>query len=513
MRRIGIDVGGTNTDAVLIEDDRVAAGVKTTTTEDITGGVLRALEDLVVELGEGGVGALDAVMIGTTHFTNAVVERRALSPIAALRIGLPASASLPPFVDWPEDLTEIVRGEVFQVEGGHEIDGRPIVPFDEKAVRSAARRIRDLGLRSVAVASVFSPLNPDCEDRAAEILLEESDGELDITLSKELGRIGLLGRENATLLNATIIDLARRTTRAFTAALRESGIKAPLFLTQNDGTVMRADYAERYPVYCFASGPTNSMRGAAFLSGIEDALVVDVGGTTTDVGCLKAGFPREANNVVEIGGVRTLFRMPDLLSMGLGGGTLIGDGVSIGPQSVGFRLTEKALVFGGDTLTATDVAVASGLTEIGDATKVRSLDPALVDTARRTMAAMIEEGVDRMKNDAADTPLIAVGGGAFLVPERVPGISEVVHVQHQEVANAVGAAIAQVSGEVDQVFSDMGRDAAIDAATKMAQERAVLAGADAETLSVVDVEDLPLAYLPGDSRRVRVRVVGEALAG
>ncbi len=85
--------------------------------------------------------------------------------------------------------------------------------------------------------------------------------------------------------------------------------------------------------------------------------------------------------------------------------------------------------------------------------------------------------------------------------------------QHQEVANAVGAAIAQVSGEVDQVFSDMGRDAAIEAATKLAQERAVLAGADAETLSVVDVEDLPLAYLPGDSRRVRVRVVGEALAG
>ena len=163
------------------------------------------------------------------------------------------------------------------------------------------------------------------------------------------------------------------------------------------------------------------MRGAAFLSGIEDALVVDVGGTTLDVGCLKAGFPREANNVVEIGGVRTLFRMPDLLSMGLRGGTLIGDGVSIGPQSVGFRLTEKALVFGGDTLTATDVAVASGLTELGDATKVRSLDRALVDTARGTMAAMIEEGVDRMKTDVADTPLIAVGRWGLSRPRAGTG--------------------------------------------------------------------------------------------
>src|SRR3990172_13359664 len=121
-------------------------------------------------------------------------------------------------------------------------------------------------------------------------------------------------------------------------------------------------------VFGFAPGPTNSVRGAAFLSGLEDALVVDVGGTTSDVGCLKSGFPREANNVVEVGGVRTLFRMPDLLSIGLGGGSLVeqgGDGIiRVGPRSVGYRLTEKALVFDGDTLTATDVAVALALTHL-----------------------------------------------------------------------------------------------------------------------------------------------------
>ena len=84
-----------------------------------------------------------------------------------------------------------------------------------------------------------------------------------------------------------------------------------------------AAQAARFPVHCFASGPTNSLRGAAFLSGLEDAMVVDVGGTTSDVGCLRHGFPREANNNVEVGGVRTAFRMPDLLSIGLGGGTLV----------------------------------------------------------------------------------------------------------------------------------------------------------------------------------------------
>jgi N-methylhydantoinase A/oxoprolinase/acetone carboxylase beta subunit len=510
MRRIGIDVGGTNTDAVLIEDETVRASVKTTTTEDVTGGIVRALGDLVSGLA-GHLGHLDAVMIGTTHFTNAVVERRDLSRVAAIRIGLPSGSSLPPFVDWPEDLASLVRGEVVLLEGGHEYDGRPIVPFDERGMREAARRIRSARIRSVAVTSVFSPLEPSCEDRAAEILREEC-GDIEVTLSKELGRIGLLGRENATLLNAAIIDLARRTSRAFTEALRQSGIEAPLYLTQNDGTVMRAEIAERFPVYSFASGPTNSMRGAAFLSGLDGALVIDVGGTTSDVGCLKSGFPREANSVVEIGGVRTLFRMPDLLSLGLGGGSLVEDGesVRVGPKSVGYRITEKALVFGGDALTATDVAVAAGRTELGEAGKVAVLDGGLVRRACERMAAMFEEGVDRMKTDAEPAPLIAVGGGAFLVPEKMPGISRVVHVSHQGVANAVGAAIAQVSGEVDQVFTSLTRNEAIERATVLARERAMAGGAVPASLAVVDVEDLPLAYLPGDARRVRVRVVGDA---
>ena len=508
MRRVGIDVGGTNTDAVLVEGDVVVNAVKTPTTADVTSGITTALRQLIEEPSAGGIGgpearppmSIDAVMIGTTHFTNAVVQRRDLTRVAALRIGLPASASLPPFVDWPEDLAALVRGEVVMLEGGHEYDGRTIVPFDETAMRQAARRIRAAGISSVAIASVFSPLNAECETRAAAILREEYP-DVAVTLSHELGRIGLLERENATLLNASLVGLARRTTQAFAEALRRSGLAAPLYLTQNDGTVMRAATAETFPVYSFASGPTNSMRGAAFLSGLHDALVIDVGGTTTDIGSLRHGFPREANNVVEVGGVRTLFRMPDLLSLGLGGGSLVADaGRHVGPQSVGYRLVDEGRVFGGDTLTATDVAVAAGLIDL-------SAD--LVKSALARLHATIEEGVDRMKTDARAESLIVVGGGSFLVPARLAGVSEVVHVRHQAVANAVGAAIAQVSGEVNQIFQNRPREAAIADARRIAEERAVSAGADRATLQVVEVEDLPLAYLPGNSLRVRVRVVGD----
>ncbi len=512
MRRIGIDVGGTNTDAVLLEDGRIVHAVKTPTRQNVTDGIVTAL-GLLGRHPEVARGRIDGVVIGTTHFVNAIVERRGLARVAAIRIGLPTGASLPPFCDWPPDLAALARGAVFMLEGGHDYDGRPIMPLDDIGMRDAARRIRDSGLRAVAIAAVFSPLDPSHEERARAILLEECP-EASVTLSYHLGRIGLLERENAALLNAALSDLARVTIAGFEEAIAASHISAPLYLTQNDGTVMSAETAMALPVMSFASGATNSMRGAAFLSGLGDAMVVDVGGTSTDVGQLRRGFPREANSVVEIGQVRTLFRMPDLLSIALGGGSIVrasekdGHPLQIGPESVGYRLTEEALVFGGRTLTATDAAVAAGIIEIGDPAKTAGVPRALAQAVLGVAREKLEDAIDRMKTEAGAVPLIAVGGGAFLVPDRLDGVSQVIRVPHGDCANAVGAAIAQVSGETDQVYREMTREAAIAAATAQAIERAVAAGAERATLETVDIEDLPLAYLPGNALRVRVRVAG-----
>ena len=509
MMRIGIDVGGTNTDAVLIESQTIRHAVKTPTTADVTSGIETALKRLL-ESPKTNRSAVDAVMIGTTHFTNAVVQRRGLGQIAAIRIGLPAAATLEPFVDWPPDLRALVRGRVFMVRGGYEVDGRPIVPLDCAAAHEAARAIRESGIRSVAICSVFSPLNATAEEEVAAIVRDVVP-DVVVTCSHDLGRIGLLGRENVTLLNAGLGNLAARTTRAFADGLAKSGLDARLFVTQNDGTVMAAEYALRFPVLSFASGPTNSLRGAAILAGIENAIVVDIGGTTSDVGCLTAGFPREANNAIKIGGVRTLFRMPDLLSLGLGGGSLVDprDPGRVGPESVGYLLIERARVFGGEALTATDIGVAAGLIDLGERRRVEDLPADFVERALARMHDMLADAVDRMKSDSAEIPVVVVGGGGFLAPKRIPGTSEVVQVPHREVANAIGAATAQVSGEVDQVFQDLGRDAAIARAKEIACTRALAAGARESTLSVTEVEDLPLAYLPGDSLRVRVRVTGE----
>ena len=225
MRRIGIDVGGTNTDAVLIEEGKVIRAMKAPTSEDVTTGILAALKSL------GSTGLLagkkvDGVMIGTTHFINAVVQRRHLTKVAALRLGMPAGATLPPFCDWPEDLAALVRGGVWMVEGGHEYDGRPFMPLDEAAVTRAAQEMKAKGLKSVGISSIFSPLDPSHERRAAELVTAVIPDAI-ITCSSDLGRIGLLERENAGLLNAALADLSRDTIAAFENAIRDSGIAAP----------------------------------------------------------------------------------------------------------------------------------------------------------------------------------------------------------------------------------------------------------------------------------------------
>ena len=511
MRRIGIDVGGTNTDAVLIEQGRVAASVKAPTSPDVTSGILEALARLAERI-KPDIRPIDGVMIGTTHFVNAVVQRRGLNKVAALRLAMPACASLPPFCDWPVDLCRIVAGGVWMVEGGHDYDGRPFMPLDREAVARAAREMRGKGLGSVAISAIFSPLDSGHERAAAEIVARELPGAT-ITCSCDLGRIGLLERENAGLLNAALAGLARETIVAFERAIRASGLEAPLFITQNDGTIASAAQALRLPVYSFASGATNSMRGGAYLSGMSDAMVIDVGGTTTDVGQLRHGFPREANSVVKVGGVRTLFRMPDLTSIGLGGGSHVAlKPLAVGPLSVGYRLLQDGMVFGGRQLTATDVAVAAGQVQLGDRSKVTHLDHNGCAEVLGEVRRMIEDTVDRMKTEAGEVALIAVGGGAFLVPEDLAGVSGVVRVEHGDCANAVGAAIAQVAGECDQIFRNLTRGAAIERATAIASERAVGAGAERASLKTIETEDMPIAYLPGNALRVRVRVIGEVAA-
>ena len=166
--RLGIDVGGTNTDAVVINGDlQLVAATKSPTTEDVMGGIEAAMHEVIRQIGPDAAKNIGFAMLGTTHCTNAIVERKRLNKVAAVRIGAPATTAVSCMADWPDELKNAMRVQDFLVHGGHEFDGREISELSEEELREVARIVADEGYESVAITSVFSPVSDAHEQRAA----------------------------------------------------------------------------------------------------------------------------------------------------------------------------------------------------------------------------------------------------------------------------------------------------------------------------------------------------------
>lgn len=506
---IGVDVGGTNTDAVVLDGSgAVVARTKQPTTKDVTGGIRAGVANVLDAIGDDRH-RVSRVMMGTTHATNAIVSRRDLGRVAMVRLGAPAATELPPLSGWPVDLRSSVLAGSAMLGGGHMVDGTPIAPLD----RDGILRFLD-GLvgefDAVAICGIFSPSFPEQELEVGALVRERVGIDVSISLSQDIGAIGLLERENATIINAALYGVARDVTLALETVVVEQGLDAVTFFAQNDGTLMTLDYAAKYPVLTIGSGPANSIRGAAYLSGVDNAIVVDVGGTTSDLGVLVNGFPRESTLPREIGGVRTNFRMPDILSLGIGGGTIVDPASgAVGPRSVGYRIDPEALLFGGSTPTLTDAAALAGL-DIGGL-RLPSLPSgtrAALQEGLERAHRDLEEAVERLSLGRADLPLVVVGGAGFLVPDGLAGASAVIRPTDGDVANAVGAAMSLASGRADQLSDFDDRDAAIASASKAAIEKAIQAGADPLHVGIVDVLETPVSYTARPTVKVSVKAAG-----
>ncbi|KAI1779853.1 DUF917-domain-containing protein [Hypoxylon cercidicola] len=527
--RIGVDVGGTNTDGVVLDplrasepDKGILAWHKAPTTTNPSLGINDAITTMFQTAGIRP-DQIASVTIGTTHFVNAVVERDAarLSRVAVLRLCGPFSKHAPPCIDWPADMRELVLGHYALLKGGLEVDGSLISDIDEAEIRAQCAVIREKGIRSVVVNGVFSPIDTveHQEERAAAIVRAEIPG-CDVVCSKEVANLGFLERENAAILNASILAFARKTIRSFQEPIKRLGLDCPVFITQNDGTILSGDMAARLPIRTFSSGPTNSMRGAAFLvhgeqSEVNEAImVVDVGGTTTDVGLLLAnGFPRQQAAYSDLAGVRMNFSCPDVKSIGLGGGSIVrnGETLTVGPDSVGYKITEKSLVFGGDVLTTTDMTVLAGNADIGNKDLVKgAVDAEGIAKYKAVVKHKIEKIIDTMKTSPEDLPVLLVGGGAVIAPDELVGATHVLKPKFASIANAIGAAVARVSAVVDTVKSTESKTTQqiLEEICQDAIERAVANGASRPTTKVVEMDILPLPYIANKSR-FTVRAAGD----
>ena len=182
----------------------------------------------------------------------------------------------------------------------------------------------------------------------------------------------------------------------------------------------------------------------------------------------------------------------------------------MGPDSVGYEITQKAKVFGGDVLTATDIAVRLGMADLGDPALVADVPEDLARSALDAIRTLVEDAIDAMKVSSGDSDVILVGGGSIVLPEDLAGAAQVVKPDHFGCANAIGSAISKVSGTFEKLMNyELPRDQALAQAKAEAVELAVAAGAVRDTVEIIEVEDVPLAYYPGNTNRVKIKAAGD----
>ena len=335
---LGIDTGGTYTDAVLVDQtsSRVMAGAKALTTyHDLSVGIGKA----VAAVFDGrGVSPADIGMVGlsSTLATNAIVESRG-SPVCLLLIGYD-----PELIRQYGFEHDLVTQDVVYLRGGHDGMGDEVEPLDEAAAREAILARRDR-VEAFAVSGYFGVRNPAHELRVRSLVGEltgSSDGQpLPVTCGHELTtRLNAVRRATTTALNARLIPLLQELVATVRSTLDGLGIVAPLMVVKGDGSLVRAEWAMQRPIETVLSGPAASVVGAWHLAGRGDVWVVDVGGTTTDIAVLREGRPRLNPGGAQIGTWRTMVEAVDVHTVGLGGDSLVyadAEGrLTIGPRRV-----------------------------------------------------------------------------------------------------------------------------------------------------------------------------------
>ena len=504
--KLGIDIGGTHTDGVLVDQTgAIVATHKVATTSEVSDGFSTLLRALVSD-----PKSIVGVFIGTTHAANALLQKEGLCKAGLLRLCGPQPLIVPPAFNWPRSLLQCMFVGARSLPGGCECDGRELAAFDRQACRNAIDALVEAGAESLAVAAAFSPLYDDQELQVAELIREAAGPDFPISLSYKIGGVGFLERENGALVNAALQKTLKAGFQKLTHAAHACGLCCPLFLTQNNGTLLDLKEAMRYPVLTLGAGQTNSFSGAAKLAGVSDAVVVDIGGTSTDIGVVRQGFPRRSLKAAHIAGISLNFAMPDLLSLPLGGGSCIefvDSELRFTGLSCARALKEKARSFGGDQLTLTDVGLQLNPQLIPQANPERAcLKPYQALSLLRRGAADIAQRVADMQGKDP-LPTLLVGGAARLFDHNLFE-RPVVFPDYAEVANAYGAACAEVSGVIDRVISLEQRQTALLALEEEAKVRAVSAGADPARLRLVERQILPYHYTPGNLARVLVMVAG-----
>lgn len=539
---IGLDVGGTHTDVVLIGKNGPIREIKVTTdSNDLFATVLSGLEKVTQGIDPAEI---RRVVLSTTLTTNAIIQRKPYP------VGMIVTAG--PGID-PSNF-KICR-HYYTASGAIDHRGREIKPINKREIRAISKKLQEEGIEYVGVVSKFSVRNPEHELAIAEIL--EPDFERVFLGHLYSGGLNFPRRINTTYLNAAAYPLHKKFWEAVQKSLTEKGLKVPIRILKPDGGNMRFASAIDYPAQSILSGPAASIMGAiGFAPADRESLVLDIGGTTTDMAILKDGVPLLAPLGIEIEKFRTLIRSLRTYSIGVGGDSVVRkskDSVIVGPDREGM-----AMAYGGFVPTPTDAMFVLGMGENGNRDKaVEGITPlaqewgisveAAADRIFTATCRQILDGAAKMIESINSKPvytvhelyegirinptcILVLGGPAPYFKEKLAALSglEVRVIPRWKVANAIGAALARTTSEVtlfadteqglvtapgenfsQTVESDFSKDDAIATAMELLKKKAVQRGANPDYLQMEIIEEQEFNMVRGfrtSGKNIRIRV-------
>lgn len=446
--KLGIDVGSTNTDAVLVSESGSLIGTaKHSTSADTLSGVYNCVKELL-NVAQVQTSELKGVFIGTTHLLHALVSNQDLANTALLRI-VKQDTLMEPVMDWPKSLKDKVKS-VHYVSSSNDYKKankcRPKFPAGE--YQTLKREIIESNIDSVCIVGTLSPLYEN-EEIAMKRIIASDFPDLPITTSHQLGTIGYIERENTSLLNAILAKVIRKTLNGLSQLFSDLDIECPYWLIQNDGSVMDVQEAIAHPILTIGSGVANSLRGASALSNYNECIVVDVGGSTIDIGRLRDGRLEEVMVDSSLFGIRIHVAMPRSLSIPFNGD----------PQ----KITRD-----------------------------------------------IKDAIEQLQVQENNLPIVFVGGASPLFNETLFGkYTRFINPAGYAFCSAVGACYATLSSQVDKVYwlHDQSKEDIIEEIKGELFSELLMKGAKKESIKIASVEEYPFDYLKGEVMRIRAKAI------
>jgi N-methylhydantoinase A len=544
---IGLDVGGTHTDAVLLGQEGLMRQIKVPTDQtDLFNTVLTALEKIIDGI---DLTRISRAVLSTTLATNRIVERRTPD------VGMIVAAG--PGMD-----PELFRTGpcYYPVKGAIDHRGRAVAPIDQAEVLKVAEQLEHRGIRYVGIVSKFSVRNPVHEMDIADLIAERFEK---VFLGHRVsGSLNFPRRIATTFLNASVYPIHKAFFEAVAKSLAKKGLKIPIRILKPDGGNMRFEASIEHPAQTILSGPAASVMGSvAFAPKHEACLVLDIGGTTTDMAVLVNGVPLLDPAGIRIGAHKTLIRSLETVSIGIGGDSTVRvvDGeISIGPDRAGV-----AMAYGGPLPTPTDAIFLLGIGEGGDpqkaraglrplaealGTDIRDAAERIFEQACRTILAEADAMIERINAKPVYTVhelweghrlqprhILVLGGPAPWFAKGLERLSEsrVSVVPRWTVANAIGAGLARTTCAVT-LFADteqeiatapaedytqvipstFSKDDAVATTLDLLRKKAIARGANPEHLELEVIEAMSFNMVRGFSTAGRnIRVTAQVKPG